>query len=346
MKYPGTAILFAAALASCSPIQYGRQAPTYVNPVLGTEFPDPAVLRSADGWFYAYATQGTPADTTLNIQTARSVDLVYWELVGDALPEKPRWARSKQKFWAPHVLHDPEQRKYFMYFSAEPDDASGKCLAVAVSAVPAGPFADSGAPLLCGDGIEHIDPMAFDDPQSGKRLLYWGSGRTPIRVQELAGDRMRFAPGSRPQEILFPDARKEFSALVEGAWVIFRGGYYYLFYSGDLCCGPNARYAVMAARSHSAFGPFEHFQNPARSGSSVILAGNASWRAPGHNSIALDDAGDDWILYHAMDGKQPTDLPAATARLLLLDRIVYVDGWPRIKGDEPSSLPQAVPVIR
>ena len=36
-----------------------------------------------------------------------------------------------------------------------------------------------------------------------------------------------------------------------------RGDFYYLFYSGDNCCGPKAHYAVMVARSRSATGPFE-----------------------------------------------------------------------------------------
>lgn len=332
------ALVFAAVLAGCAQIQRVERSPTYVNPVLGSEFPDPAVLRAPDGWFYAYATQGVLAGRTLNVQLARSIDLVRWQPLGDALPEKPRWAAAKQKFWAPHVLHDAEQAKYFMYYSAEPDGADGKCLAVATSAAPGGPFIDSGAPLLCGEGIEQIDPMAFDDPHTGNRLLYWGSGRKPIQVRELAADRLRFAPGSVAKEILFPDGRREYSSLVEGAWIIFRSGYYYLFYSGDLCCGPNARYAVMVARSDSALGPFEHFSNPGRNGSSVILAGNALWRAPGHNAVAIDDNGGDWLLYHAMD--------ARGARVLLLDRIIYRDGWPRIEGDEPSVLPRPVPAFR
>ena len=46
------------------------------------------------------------------------------------------------------------------------------------------------------DGFVNIDPMSFDDPATGKRLLYWGSGFGPIKVRELAPDRISFAPGS------------------------------------------------------------------------------------------------------------------------------------------------------
>jgi arabinan endo-1,5-alpha-L-arabinosidase len=326
----GTATLIALALAGCAQFQPAR---SYVNPVLDGDFPDPAVLRAPDGLFYAYATQGARADRMLNIQVARSPDLVEWTHLGDALPAKPRWAGAKQAFWAPHVLYDGTQKKYFMYYSAEPDEARGKCLAVATSEAPAGPFTDSGAPLLCGQGIEHIDPMAFDDPQTGKRLLYWGSGGLPIKVQELAADRQGFLPGSAPREIVFPEAREAYRSLIEGAWVTFRGGTYFLFYSGDRCCAREPRYAVMVARAGNAMGPFETLSDP-------ILERSAAWLAPGHNSVISDAAGADWMLFHALKAGERHG-----RRVMLLERIVYIDGWPRVAGNQPSAGPHAAPRV-
>lgn len=320
--------VLALLLASCAGVP---PAPTYQNPVLGRDFPDPAVMRDADGWFYAYGTQSESEGKMLNIQVARSRDLVQWEHLGDALPEKPRWAATKQVIWAPHVLHDAGQHRYFMYYSAEPDRDNGKCLAVATAERPAGPFIDVGEPLLCGKSFEHIDPMAFDDPRTGKRLLYWGSASRPIRVRELAPDRLRFAPDSLAVDLISADPGRAYSRLVEGAWVIYRQGRYYLFYSGDRCCGANANYALMVARSNDAFGPFELLGVP-------ILESSAEWRAPGHNSVVADDAGNDWILYHAM-----RDSPR---RLMLLDRIEYREGWPRVEGDRPSSTSRIRPVLR
>lgn len=332
--------LLALALAACSSVpDTGLRLPnrTYVNPVLGRDFPDPAVLRAPDGWFFAYATQSGSGGRTLNIQVARSPDLVQWEHLGDALPGKPRWAAAKQKFWAPQVIHDPTQDKYFMYYSAEPDGVRGKCLAVAAAMTPYGPFIDSGEPLLCGEGIEHVDPMAFDDPKTGKRLLYWGSGSRPIKVRELAPDRVRFLPQSSPQVVIFPDASKDYSSLIEGAWVIFRHGFYYLFYSGDRCCTSDPRYAVMVARASDALGPFEVL-------GSAILERNEAWLAPGHNSIVTDDEGIEWMLYHAIraDRAHSED----RARVMLLERVIYRDGWPRVAGNQPSVGPQVAPAIR
>jgi arabinan endo-1,5-alpha-L-arabinosidase len=317
-------VLLLASCASVAPVA------TYLNPVLDRDFPDPAVMRDADGWFYAYGTQSESGGKTLNIQVARSRDLVQWEHLGDALPEKPRWAATKQVIWAPHVVHDPGLSGYFMYYSAEQDADSGKCLAVATADRPTGPFADAGEPLICGERFEHIDPMAFDDPRTGKRLLYWGSASKPIRVRELAPDRMRFADQSAATDLVFADSGRAYSRLVEGAWVIYRAGIYYLFYSGDRCCGPNANYALMVARSTDALGPFELLGTP-------VIERSAEWNAPGHNCVVTDDQGTDWILYHAMR--------EAPRRLMLLDRVEYRDGWPRVAGNQPSHTPQLRPMI-
>lgn len=328
--------LLVTGLVSCASIPGGEE--TYQNPVLDSNFPDPAVLHAPDGWFYAYATNGAARGTTANIQVARSRNLVNWEHLGDALPRKPDWGAHKQMFWAPHVIFDRPQQRYFMYYSAEPDGADGKCLAVATSQNPAGPFVDAGKPMLCGEGIEHIDPMAFDDPGTGMRLLYWGSGSKPIRVQELAPDRMSFLPGSEPRPLVFPDKDRDYEGLIEGAWVVFRDGTYYLFYSGGLCCGPRARYAVLVARSASPLGPFERRDSP-------ILRNNGFWLAPGHNSVVRDAQGTDWILYHAVDAARAhfENQPLGSPRVMLLDRIEYVDDWPRIAGDQPSTSRQRAP---
>jgi len=97
----------------------GTASRSYVNPVLDEDFPDPAVIRAPDGYYYAYATQTLREGVWLNIQVARSNDLVDWEHLGDALPQKPVWAQETQDFWAPSVIYDGST--YFMYYSATPD---------------------------------------------------------------------------------------------------------------------------------------------------------------------------------------------------------------------------------
>jgi arabinan endo-1,5-alpha-L-arabinosidase len=314
-------------------------------PALDRDFPDPAVLQAPDGSYYAYATQGGEKGATRNIQIARSSDLMTWQVLGDALPSKPKWAAKTQDFWAPHVHH--EAGRYFLYYSAKPDAAltdtsKGLCLAVATATRPEGPFVDMGKPLLCGSGFINIDPMAFDDPATGKRLLFWGSGFEAIKVQELAPDRMSFLPGSTPRDLILPiksEDPDEYGRLIEGAWVVRRRGWYYMFYSGDNCCGPKAHYAVMVARSRSATGPYRTLAQTTGAATSVILERDGRWLAPGHNAVARDRAGRDWIVYHAVDTRRSRSEPSAepnTRRVMLVDRIVWRGGWPQIRQHKPA----------
>src|SRR5206468_6080049 len=89
---------------------------TYTNPVIDADFPDPTVIRAPDGLYYAYATQSQREGKWVNIQLARSSDLVHWTYLGDALPNKPAWASTTQDFWAPHVQR--AGARYIMYYSA------------------------------------------------------------------------------------------------------------------------------------------------------------------------------------------------------------------------------------
>jgi arabinan endo-1,5-alpha-L-arabinosidase len=321
---------------------------TYINPILDWDFPDPAVILAPDGFYYAYATQTLREEQWINIQVARSADLIHWEHLGDALPDKPDWANGTQDFWAPSVIFDGST--YFMYYSATPDFCQlherGHALAVATADSPAGPFVDMGMPLLLGAGFEFIDPMAFDDPATGKHLLYWGSGFQPIRVQELSPDRLSFAPESHAIELIWPNGENgAFPRLVEAAWVIKHDNFYYLFYSGDNCCGPDAEYGVMVARSPSAEGPFETLEEACGVPHSLMLHKCDRWLAPGHNTIVTDKAGQTWIVYHAIDVNRPRQRQEDeinSRRILLIDKIEWRNGWPHV--GTPSDQPQTAPI--
>ncbi|HET7171767.1 MAG TPA: family 43 glycosylhydrolase [Gaiellales bacterium] len=55
----------------------------------------------------------------MNIQVARSRDLVAWEYLGEALPELPPWAETTQMLWAPHVVE--RGGAFLMAYPAAPD---------------------------------------------------------------------------------------------------------------------------------------------------------------------------------------------------------------------------------
>jgi hypothetical protein len=51
-------------------------------------------------------------------------------------------------------------------------------------------------------GYDPLRCAAYDDPLIGKRLLDWGFGFGPIKVRELAPDRLSFASGSSATDLL------------------------------------------------------------------------------------------------------------------------------------------------
>jgi arabinan endo-1,5-alpha-L-arabinosidase len=199
------------------------------------------VLRAADGMYYAYTTQAYFDAQFVNVPILRSEDLVSWELVGDAFPENPSWATaSPGDMWAPHVL-EWDEGSYRLYFSAARRDNGEMAIGVATAPSPTGPFTDSGGPLVTGPTFSAIDPFVLDDDV---RYLYWGSAGGPIWVQELSPDGLSLE--AEPAEVLRPSVG-EYESLIEGAWLTVHDGLFYLWYSGDACCGPEAHYAVMVA---------------------------------------------------------------------------------------------------
>lgn len=329
MKISAYLLVLALSSNSCSAGKQEAPSPApqdtgIVNPVLDRDFPDPTVIKAGEK-YYAYATNTHWDGKWFNIQVASSTDLQHWTVEGDALPQKPSWAHTTQEFWAPQAMYDSSLKKYVLFYSAESDEPGiNKCLAVAFADKPEGPFTDKGTPLRCGAGFANIDIMAFKDPVSGKKFIYWGSDHKPLLVQEMKEDWTAFKEGSTPKEIVQP-SNAPYSRLVEGPWVDYYDGKYYLYYSGDNCCGDNANYAVMIARSDNPTGPFTLLGEANGSGNSVILEKNDTWLAPGHNSIFRDAKGDTWIAYHAIRRK------ARGPRVMCLSRVIYKDGWPEIQ---------------
>ena len=230
-----------------------RLAGTYVNPVLDADFPDPAVILAPDGFYYAYATQTLRDGEWINIQVARSADLVHWQHLGDALPDKPAWARETQDFWAPYVLHDGD--RYLMYYSATPDvchePERGHCLAVATSHVAGRAVRRHGHAAAARHGLRIYRPDGVRRSRHAASTFSTGaraSSRSRCRSWAPTGCRSRRA-ASRSTSSGPIRSKGAFPRLVEAAWVIRHDDFYYLFYSGDNCCGPDAEYGVMVARS-------------------------------------------------------------------------------------------------
>lgn len=320
LKYAGA---LAAVVLGLARSQAQQPMANYkINMVLDQDFPDPTVIRY-EGKYYAYATQAHNNGKMVNIQVAWSTDHEHWNYVGDALPQKPAWASNTQSFWAPDVFFDAKLKKFVMFFSADPNELTGKWMGVAYADNPLGPFKDKGTPLMKGPDFHCIDPKGFVDPKTGKHVLYWGSDFQPLRVREMNDDWSDFKTGSEPVAIVYPGEDESYSKLVEGSWLDYDNGTYYLYYSGDNCCGVGANYAVMIAKADNPFGPFVRLGEQNKTLNSTILVKDSVYIAPGHNSVFQDENGKKFIAYHAIEIAHPKK-----GRVMCVNPIEYKNGWP------------------
>jgi arabinan endo-1,5-alpha-L-arabinosidase len=314
----GGAVAVLAAIALCAALALTRpfaDDPRFVNPVFRHDAPDPAVLRGRDGRWYAYTTQSVYGVELINLPVLRSDDLVRWERIGDALPIPPSWVTGDT--WAPHVAHIGG--RYVMYYSAGQRGTGTMAIGVATADAPEGPFTGLAEPLVTGPGFTAIDPFLLR--WRGRPYLVWGSDGAPIRIQQLTDDGLSRV--GAPRALLRPSGG-DYERLIEGPWISRREPYWYLWYSGDACCGREANYAILVARGRSPLGPFTRRGEP-------VVEWNAEFFAPGHHSVVTDDRGDDWMLYHAMS-QEDVSRGLFDVRYMLLDRIDWRDGWPVVDG--------------
>jgi xylan 1,4-beta-xylosidase len=305
-------------------------AQNYKNPVIPGDFPDPSVIRVGSD-YYATATTG---GWSPHFPILYSRDLVNWKIVGAVLYQKPKWAKGD--FWAPEIVED--KGRFFVFYTARRDDGKNKkgtlCVAVAVSNKPQGPYTDKGT-LVCQE-MGSLDADFIRDEQ-GKPYLIWkedGNDRgqpTWLYAQELdeSGTRLTGSPTR-----LFRNTEAWEGGVIEGSFVFRRGEWFYMFYSGNSCCGRQCNYALGVARSRTLLGPWE--KNPAN----PILAANETWQCPGHGSIVETPDDRAFLLYHAY---RKSDLGFQIGREALLDEVKFENGWATINNGKGASVLAATP---
>ncbi|MEH1015716.1 family 43 glycosylhydrolase [Micromonospora sp. CPCC 206060] len=349
-------------LATLTPVPTvaGREPrPTLRNPIsteFADTFADPVIVRGRDGFWYAYGTTDPLHEGERvfhRIPTARSADLVHWTYVGDAFTadQQPPYAAPGAAFWAPDVRF--LDGRYVMYFTVTDTTVSTEggdfAIGVATAPTPTGPWTVAPDPVVAprpgggGGWLWTIDPAQFTDVD-GRKYLYYGSYYGGISVTELSPDGLRAV--GQPTLVAIDNK-------FEGSHVVRHDGYYYLFASTANCCaGPATGYSVHVGRATSPRGPFTDADGlplvASRAGGTPVLTQNGNrWIGTGHNGFLTDLAGQDWLVYHAIDRADPyLDEPfGINERPMLLDRLDWIDGWPTVRaGAGPSDGPTAAPV--
>jgi hypothetical protein len=111
--------------------------------------------------------------------------------------------------------------------------------------------------------------------------------RTPIFAQRLAPDGSALV-GERVQ-VLENDVAWE-GHLIEGPWVTFQQGRYWLFYAGNDFTNP--AYGIGVAVADRLLGPYVKQAEP-------LLRSSSEWLAPGHASVAPGLDGKPQLFFHA-----------------------------------------------
>ena len=340
---------------------------------------DPTVLRGqqpGDRFWYLYCTTDPLNDEDLDaegnlrfhpVPMMRSRDLVNWTYVGDALPTPPEWAAEGAGLWAPDVVYSKATGRYYLTFVVTDTDdslrgpdacasAGDSAIGVAVSDSPTGPWDIQDEPLVAPRPDPEadcsffwtFDPDVLGDAVARRSVLYFGSYYGGIYATRVAFDANGAHTVGTSKQVTIGNR-------YEGANVVHRGGWYYLFGSATNCCnGPLTSYGVYSGRSRSPMGPFVDREGVALTagrvgGTPTVLPNGNKWVGVGHNSVFTDASGRWWTIYHAVDRFDPyfaTD-PGFTKRPALLDQLTWRDGWPSVRAGRwasASSIP--APAVR
>lgn len=271
------------------------------NPVLPGFHADPEILYSRQtGKYYIYSTSDGYAHWGGWYLTAySSTDLKSWTPEGVVLDlRSPQVTWANGNAWAPAIeekLIDGKY-KYFLYYSGNAADNSGKQIGVAIGDSPTGPFKDLGHPLVSqsptGRG-QQIDVDVFTDPTSGKSYLYWGNGY--MAGAELNDDMVSIK--DETLTVMTPQGGTlKTHAYREAPYVFFRHGVYYVLWSVDDTGSPN--YHVAYGTSDSPLGPIQVAKSP------IVLIQNADKEVygPAHNAVIRKPGTDEWyIVYHRIN---------------------------------------------
>ncbi len=281
----------AAAALTLASAPAAAAEPSFV-PVYRTNFPDPDVILTKDG-FVAYST-----NDGANLPMATSKDLVNWTAAMDptkpgkkmdGMPVLASWVKEGAT-WAPEV--ERVGASYLLYYTANNRKLDRQCVGLAVADNPLGPFRDtSDKPLVCqADLGGTIDANIFRDSDGKLFLYYKNDGNRVGKVSEIWGQRLsddgRQVIGN-PVSLL-RDTKGWEQRLVEAPSMVRTATGYQLFYSGGFY-GWNddqriSPYAMGYATCTAALGPCTPSgDNPILHSFNEKLAGCIS--GPGHQSI-------------------------------------------------------------
>ncbi|KAL4959285.1 glycoside hydrolase family 43 protein [Aspergillus stella-maris] len=287
--------------------------------VLDRDFPDPSIIKTADG-YYSFATTSGGR----NVQVAHSADFVTWEFLDDhdALPGPfPDWVDAEPMVWAPDVFQR-DDGKFVMYYSARPAGDGKHCLGVATSSAIEGPYTPQDESWACPlEKGGAIDAAGFQDDDGTLYVTYKIDGSalntggsefhpTPLVLQEVKADGFTRVGDT----VTLLDRTDEDGPLIEAPAIVKADGFYYLFYSSHLFDSPD--YDSKYATAPSVTGPYTRVGR-------VLAPGDPSNVGPlsGPGGADITEDGTKFVFHANRNNQDPTG-----GRALYITRVSLAGG--------------------
>jgi len=285
---------------------------TFLNPILAGDHPDPSILKDGKDYYLTCST----FDAYPGLLIWHSRDLVNWT------PLAPALTRNIGSVWAPELCkHDG---RFYLYIPTRKTATPGSrntSWVIWADRIE-GPWSDP-VDLNLPD---HIDP-GHAVGEDGSRWLFLSNGD---RVR-LAADGL--STMGKPEHIYdpwrFPDEWDSEGFSPEGPKITRHGGWFYMILAIGGTAGPQTGHMVIAARSKSIHGPWQHHpRNPLVRTASK----DEKWWSRGHATLVEGPAGDWWSVYHGYENGFWT-----LGRQALLAPVRWTaDGWLEFGGGDLS----------
>lgn len=281
----------------------------YFNPILAGDHPDPTVLKDGEDYYMTFSS----FNSWPGIVIWHSKDLVNWTPIGPALH------KNIGTVWALDLCKHRD--RYYIYIPAAPEGQPWATYVIWADDIT-GPWSD---PIDLQ--IPHCIDPGHVMGEDGKRYLFV-NGIRKIRLSDdgLSTDgelEHAYSPWRYPEDWITENFAPE------GPKLLWRGDWLYLVTAVGGTAGPVTGHMVIAARSKSIHGPWEHCpHNPlVRTESDEEL-----WWSRGHATLIEGPKGDWWMVYHGYENGFRT-----LGRQTLLEPIEWTDdGWFRALGGDLS----------
>jgi arabinan endo-1,5-alpha-L-arabinosidase len=328
----GTTNSFPASISSTNPLAvYQLQgAVSLVH--------DPTIIRQG-GTYYVLSTDPGTVNGVAQVgylAILTSTDQINWTRSGQVFNTLPAWASAYNNvLWAPDVSFF--NGVYHVYYTVSSFGTNNSAIGLATAPSMTGPWTDSGGPILTSSAANKAynaidENILLDYGSSGTTLQHvwmtYGSffggiyqrELNPVTGQLSSTNTTAVQLATRPGVTGNP---------VEGASLVQKNGYYYLFVSFGACCNTlytTDTYQIAVGRSTSPQGPFvdQAGTSMLQGGGTIILSTSGEFTAPGGEFVYTDAVNGDLITFHALANNQNG------LDYLFVNQLTWPNGWPLI----------------